>query len=255
MLLLYESFHTVFSEGPQELLQEMASHHIMAEITAATGWLPHSARAALARLRRNQPALTRFRSPDEGHSRYRLPPVTSPRAGGLSMVTPDPDPVQAMSAQLAALAELDLLRGADRVRVRVSIRTPVRGRPSSPARSARRSSFNPHPREGATGVGFGARVGDGVSIRTPVRGRRGEPDHLRRCQGVSIRTPVRGRLVRIPPRPRAGCVSIRTPVKGRRGGDGLGRGLLQVSIRTPVKGRPVPDGVGCELVAYQSAPP
>ncbi|GJE04169.1 DUF3489 domain-containing protein [Methylobacterium isbiliense] len=44
----------------------------LAEITAATGWLPHTARAALSRLRPAHPSLVRVRSGD-GRGRYHLP--------------------------------------------------------------------------------------------------------------------------------------------------------------------------------------
>lgn len=44
----------------------------LAEITAATGWLPHTARAALSRLRPAHPGLMRVRG-DGSRGRYHLP--------------------------------------------------------------------------------------------------------------------------------------------------------------------------------------
>ena len=57
--------------------------------------------------------------------------------------------------------------------VTVSIHTPVRGRPlGAVCPGLLPASFNPHPREGATGDDLGDVHLLKVSIHTPVRGRR-----------------------------------------------------------------------------------
>jgi len=143
----------------------------------------------------------------------------------------------------------------------VSIHAPAKGRPTTACLSLTSlSSFNPRPREGATGCRHRAQHGAQVSIHAPAKGRpvRPSPGHVGEL--VSIHAPAKGRPVcprSLPrteygfqstpprrgdgppkttdlptcgfnPRPREGATTVSPPRFARSA----------VSIHAPAKGRP-----------------
>ncbi len=119
---------------------------------------------------------------------------------------------------------------------------------------ARRPSFNPRPREGATSVLCHVVPPDKVSIHAPAKGRPANDLIIEVSYQVSIHAPAKGRLEcqRLPcrmgrfnPRPREGATGLR----------GSWFHLIKVSIHAPAKGRPLTSRLINLVREFQSTPP